>query len=340
MKKSTEQQKNDSRGALTPEFLKRFAFLAVANGEVGSTNPYASSLSTGESGLAFGRMQNDTRNKTGNTIAQTYLRKILDADVAGNHLDQEKADALYEKTLESPRALTKVETQVIDDALGRHPSLVDEADKQQFEKKVLPALEKALDAAEINPNGPGDLNRENADLRFVAELAMWGNRSNGLKETSDYLSKMPSITRTAWEQNYLRHQEQYTRKKEQHKKGKKKPKESFKGWLEKVKRATDYAERNARMASDPESEPETVPVPTSTMLPYGGPDGSSGAVAYRIDGDSITVRFRDRPTLYVYDATQPGLGAVQEMQRLAKQGSGLTTYINQHIRKNYAFKVG
>lgn len=99
MKKITEQHKSDSRGALTPEFLKRFAFLAVANGEVGSTNPYASSLSTGESGLAFGRMQNDTRKKTGNTIAQTYLRKILDADVAGKHLDKEKADTLYEKTL-------------------------------------------------------------------------------------------------------------------------------------------------------------------------------------------------------------------------------------------------
>ncbi|MBF7142572.1 MULTISPECIES: hypothetical protein [Pseudomonas] len=54
MNKSTEQQKNNSRGALAPEFLKRFAFLAVANGEVGSTNPYASSLSTGESGWHSG----------------------------------------------------------------------------------------------------------------------------------------------------------------------------------------------------------------------------------------------------------------------------------------------
>ena len=62
-------------------------------------------------------------------------------------------------------------------------------------------------------------------------------------------------------------------------------------------------------------------------------------MAYLIEGDTITLRFVDRPTLYVYDADRPGVAAVQEMQRLAKRGTGLTTYINQHVRKNYALKI-
>jgi hypothetical protein len=42
---------------------------------------------------------------------------------------------------------------------------------------------------------------------------------------------------------------------------------------------------------------------------------------------------------YSYDATKPGTKHVDAMKRLALAGEGLTTYVNQHVRENYAAKL-
>lgn len=321
--------------APTAEFLKKYVFLAVQSGEVGNTSPYSFSISTGNSGLAFGSMQHDTLKSNKNERAQTYFRKILDAEVASGYLSQTRADAIYSAALNNPKSLERTpDADAVNAALMRHSSLVDQADEERLDE-VVAQVELVLKAAEKNPNGPGELNRQNPDLEFIAELAMWSNRGSGLKETSKYIEKMPKITRIDWENDYLSQQEQFTRKKAA-KAGKNKKKESFPGWLKKVKRAAKYAEKGTSALREPEPTAEQA----GTMLPYGGPNGSSGVVAYLIEGDSITLRFVDRPTLYVYDANRPGLAAVHEMQRLARHGAGLTTYINQHVRKNYALKIG
>ncbi len=74
------------------------------------------------------------------------------------------------------------------------------------------------------------------------------------------------------------------------------------------------------------------------MKRYANLDGDSGVVAYAIAPGSITVRFRDGGT-YLYDSRAPGAAAVAEMQRLAKAGRGLASYINRQVRGNFSDRL-
>ncbi|WP_374012655.1 hypothetical protein [Pseudoxanthomonas koreensis] len=44
--------------------------------------------------------------------------------------------------------------------------------------------------------------------------------------------------------------------------------------------------------------------------------------------------------IYRYDDRHPGAVHVMEMQRLAEAGDGLNTYINQHVRGDFAARRG
>jgi len=74
------------------------------------------------------------------------------------------------------------------------------------------------------------------------------------------------------------------------------------------------------------------------MQRYGDRDGDSGIARYAIAADAIVVEFTDGGT-YRYDGTRPGLAHVAEMQRLAREGRGLNTYINRFVRGNYAARI-
>lgn len=74
------------------------------------------------------------------------------------------------------------------------------------------------------------------------------------------------------------------------------------------------------------------------MRAYGRKGGRSGVVAYDIGPDWIVLRFVDGGT-YRYDHHHPGPYHVAEMQRLAEAGSGLSTYLNQHVRDDYAARL-
>lgn len=74
------------------------------------------------------------------------------------------------------------------------------------------------------------------------------------------------------------------------------------------------------------------------MKPYRGADGDSGVAAYESGPGWIVVRFH-RGGTYRYDDTHPGRLHVLEMQRLADAGDGLNTYINQHVRDDYAQRI-
>jgi hypothetical protein len=74
------------------------------------------------------------------------------------------------------------------------------------------------------------------------------------------------------------------------------------------------------------------------MERYRNLGGGSGVVAFEIAPRAITVQFADGGK-YVYDHASPGKGHVAEMKRLAKAGRGLATYINRHVRENYARKL-
>jgi hypothetical protein len=70
---------------------------------------------------------------------------------------------------------------------------------------------------------------------------------------------------------------------------------------------------------------------------YGNLSGRSGVVSYEIGRGSIAVEFTDG-WIYLYTARSAGTGDVAEMQRLARAGSGLSTYISRFVRERYERK--
>lgn len=77
---------------------------------------------------------------------------------------------------------------------------------------------------------------------------------------------------------------------------------------------------------------------TEDFSPYLNNGGNAGVKAYRIGSSSIDVEFADG-RIYRYDYSRPGKNEVKEMKRLAESGRGLTTYINQYVRENYALRL-
>ena len=72
------------------------------------------------------------------------------------------------------------------------------------------------------------------------------------------------------------------------------------------------------------------------MKKYHAPN--SGISGYEAGHDYIVIRFKTGE-LYRYDSSKPGRSHVKEMKSRARRTSGLTTYINQHVRENYAEKL-
>jgi hypothetical protein len=71
---------------------------------------------------------------------------------------------------------------------------------------------------------------------------------------------------------------------------------------------------------------------------YKDRSGTSGVRHYALGQTFIRVWFEDGG-LYQYDEAKPGALHVARMKRLAEEGRGLATYINQHVRENYARKL-
>jgi hypothetical protein len=74
------------------------------------------------------------------------------------------------------------------------------------------------------------------------------------------------------------------------------------------------------------------------MHRYKNLSGVSGVVAYDIDAGSITVEFAGGDH-YLYTEDSAGVANIAEMQRLAKEGQGLSTFISRHVHDGYARKL-
>ena len=61
-------------------------------------------------------------------------------------------------------------------------------------------------------------------------------------------------------------------------------------------------------------------------------------VGYAIGKDWLEIVFEDRAAIYRYSYKKPGRAHVMRMIALAKQGDGLASYINQHVKANYETK--
>jgi hypothetical protein len=64
----------------------------------------------------------------------------------------------------------------------------------------------------------------------------------------------------------------------------------------------------------------------------------SGISAYAEGSNYILIEFKTGER-YRYDASKPGRKHIEEMKSRAHRTSGLTTYINQNVSKNYAAKL-
>ena len=74
------------------------------------------------------------------------------------------------------------------------------------------------------------------------------------------------------------------------------------------------------------------------MPRYANLHGDSGVVSFETTHDSITLRFVNGER-YLYTYAHPGRAAVEQMKKLAKDGAGLSAFVAQHVRENYARKL-
>jgi len=74
------------------------------------------------------------------------------------------------------------------------------------------------------------------------------------------------------------------------------------------------------------------------MRAYGNLSGNSGVKAYQIRDGEIEVEFVNGQA-YRYDDASTGAGRIRKMQRLARDGRGLSTYISREIRRDYAERL-
>lgn len=74
------------------------------------------------------------------------------------------------------------------------------------------------------------------------------------------------------------------------------------------------------------------------MEKYENKNGNSGIKAYEIFDDSIKIMFDD-DSIYLYTYESTGRSAIEIMKKLAKNGIGLTTYINQQIKDNFSERI-
>jgi hypothetical protein len=70
------------------------------------------------------------------------------------------------------------------------------------------------------------------------------------------------------------------------------------------------------------------------MKAYKKVNSDSGVSFYEVLEDGIIIRFNDGST-YLYTFRSAGKTAISRMKQLAASGKGLTTYINQHVKKKY-----
>lgn len=71
------------------------------------------------------------------------------------------------------------------------------------------------------------------------------------------------------------------------------------------------------------------------MERYRDTGGDSGVAAYEIGTDYIRVQFSGTSRIYTYSYRKAGSTHVENMKQLARNGSGLNSYINRHTKYLY-----
>ena len=74
------------------------------------------------------------------------------------------------------------------------------------------------------------------------------------------------------------------------------------------------------------------------MQRYQALSGDAGVTHFKVDPDSITIQFKNR-SVYLYTYASGGKRNIEAMKKLALEGDGLTTYINQNVKDRYARRL-
>jgi len=74
------------------------------------------------------------------------------------------------------------------------------------------------------------------------------------------------------------------------------------------------------------------------MERYKNLSGNSGVIAFEFGDDSITIEFREGGR-YLYTDASAGRANIRQMQRLARGGAGLASFINRVVRERYARRL-
>lgn len=71
------------------------------------------------------------------------------------------------------------------------------------------------------------------------------------------------------------------------------------------------------------------------MEKYRNSSGNSGVYGYEIGIDYIRVKFAGTSKIYTYSYRKAGTEHVEKMKILARNGSGLNSYINNFVKYKY-----
>ena len=71
---------------------------------------------------------------------------------------------------------------------------------------------------------------------------------------------------------------------------------------------------------------------------YRNLNGDSGIDSFEVGTDFIVVKFKTGAT-YIYNYEKPGRQKTEEIKRRALAGRGVSTYISQEVREDFARKL-
>lgn len=74
------------------------------------------------------------------------------------------------------------------------------------------------------------------------------------------------------------------------------------------------------------------------MQQYKNRSRDSGVEAYETGKDFIKIRFRGG-AMYLYSWKSAGKNNIEKMKQLAQAGKGLSTYISNHVKGDYAARL-
>lgn len=221
------------------QYLKDFLRNSVGRMEGATNAPYDPVYAGGNSGLSYGRMQNDVAaNKDARAAFRGMLDNSKDAtglsdfDIVRTMWGAMTPGATRERLNQDvPGGAAKVAQ-----ALDLNHGAVDARDSARLDE-IAGIVDNTRNTIARTRNDPVLI----SDPYLLTDLGAWANRSGNLNQTTDFLGRAPDVTRSTYDQDYLKNTDQFA-----------KNGEDFGKWSGRV----DDATKNAMAETFPFLQPE------------------------------------------------------------------------------------